>query len=151
MGEPARSQRRRVRTRKPRQRVLVVDDDPSAGRALARVFERKGFLVDTVESYEQGLEAFHAGFFDLVIADWDLAAEPERKGDALFCALRERDWEVPMILLSGQLPVAGAGERAETLQSIMNYGAVKFVERGQGYDRVIKEAQDLLRRRDTAL
>jgi DNA-binding NtrC family response regulator len=132
-------------------RVLVVDDDKNAGVALSRALRRNRFDVETTESFETGLAAFHAGFFDLVIADWDLAAEPQRKGDALFGAVRLRDWEVPMILLSGQLPEASPTQQAETLQTILNYGSVRFVERGHGYDPVIKAARDLLQRRDIAL
>jgi hypothetical protein len=87
---------------------------------------------------------------DAVIADWNLDPRAKKKGDALFDAIRRRDWEVPLILVSGKLEEEH--EKAQTLDRVMDCGAVQFVERGDGaYDEIVRSLRELLARRDVAL
>jgi hypothetical protein len=115
---------------------------------LGRALERSGLRVRRTKNYERATAAFRAGFIDVVVADWDLAANPNKKGDALFAELRKRDWEVPLVLVSGKLHEAN--QRAKTLQRIIEFGPVRFVERGQGmgYKPVLHAIRELLSQRD---
>ena len=133
---------------RPRPTVLLVEDDPRTRKALARALERSGFRVRSTKNYERATAVFRAGFIDVVVADWDLAANPNKKGDALFAELRKRDWEVPLVLVSGKLHEAN--QRAKTLQRILEFGPVRFVERGQGmgYKPVLHAIRELLSQRD---
>ena len=50
-------------------RVLIVDDDPSVRRVLARSFERAGFGVGTAPHGEAALTELGAAHFDAMICD----------------------------------------------------------------------------------
>jgi DNA-binding response OmpR family regulator len=129
--------------------VLLVDDDKRTSTLLARRLRTLRFEVHQADSFDSAIECFNAGFVDIVIADWDLEADHKKRGDALFEALRSRDWEVPLVLVSGKMTLDK--ERASTLAHVLQCGSAAFVERGQGFDKIIAAARDLLSRRDVAL
>jgi DNA-binding response OmpR family regulator len=129
--------------------VLLVDDDPKTLAQLGRRLRREGYEVWPSPSFDRALATFKAGQVDAVIADWDLDPRTKKKGDALFDAIRRRDWEVPLILVSGKL--GQEHEKADTLDRVMDCGAVQFVARGEGYDEIVRSLRELLARRDVAL
>lgn len=131
---------------KQRVQVLLVEDDPATRKKLERRLKKSGFDVKPTASYAEAFAAFKAGFFDVVIADWDLDPDSKKKGDALFQALRKRDWEVPLILVSGKL--TEEWKRARTLQEVISLGPARFVEAGEGYEPILEAVRELLARRD---
>ena len=50
-------------------RVLIVDDDSSVARVLARIFERSGFIVTTAPDGEWALGLLREQQFDAMICD----------------------------------------------------------------------------------
>ncbi|HUF46863.1 MAG TPA: sigma-54 dependent transcriptional regulator [Vicinamibacterales bacterium] len=66
-------------------RVLIVDDDPSLPRTLARILSAHGYAVSVVPSGEQAVEAMAASPFDVALLDVSLLG---MTGLETFTALR---------------------------------------------------------------
>jgi EAL domain-containing protein (putative c-di-GMP-specific phosphodiesterase class I)/ActR/RegA family two-component response regulator len=78
--------------------VLVVEDDAIQRQALTRLLRGEGYRVETVTNGEHAVQTFEAGAFDLVVTDLDM---PGRSGIEFLRAIRERNPDVPVILLTG--------------------------------------------------
>ncbi|CAN0090356.1 unnamed protein product [Laminaria digitata] len=100
-------------------RVAVVDDEPRMARVLAMVLRREGYEVESFEQPEAFLDAFSERRFDLVMTDLMM---PIMSGIELLAALRERDEDVPVIMLTAHGTVKTAIEA-------MKLGAFDFVEK----------------------
>ena len=61
-------------------RILVVDEDASVLQALAGILQTHEYLVETVRSLPEARKLFDTAAFDLVIADWQLAASLKPRG-----------------------------------------------------------------------
>jgi two-component system OmpR family response regulator len=76
-------------TRRPDPRVLLVDDDPAVGKALAAVLRRAGFDVLLAGSIAQAEELLESRF-DAMVLDLRM---PEMRGDAFyFLACVRQPW-----------------------------------------------------------
>ena len=78
--------------------VLLVDDEEALRRAVARSLESAGFLVTHAATGAQALEALKGAAFDVIVTDITM---PEMTGLELLRAVRERDLDVPVILVTG--------------------------------------------------
>jgi DNA-binding NtrC family response regulator len=91
-------------------RVLVVDDEPAARRALARALLARGFAVDTAESGSAALDLLRTRPTDAVLLDHEM---PELDGLATLAQIRRRNPDVEVVLLIplGDLAVMAAALR----------------------------------------
>lgn len=81
--------------------VLVIDDDPSLRRAVARVLRREAWLVIEGSDGRDGLILAEEGRPDLVLTD---ARMPEFDGLSLCRELkRPGRRSVPVVIMSGEL------------------------------------------------
>lgn len=129
-------------------RALVLDDNPRSRTMTERRLRKSGFEVQTCASLPEFHRLWRPGTFDVIVADWDLAANA--KGDEVLLHVRDRDWEVPFVLVSGKLPEDG--RRSKVLERLLEQGGARFVERGaDGIERACEEAERLQLRRDLAL
>jgi two-component system response regulator AtoC len=78
-------------------RVLVIDDDASLRYTLEAVLSDAGFVVETAESGEKGLQAFEGRGADVVLTD---LAMPEMDGMQVLERLRAQDPSVPVLMLT---------------------------------------------------
>ena len=78
-------------------RVLVADDDPGICRTLKEILEAEGCIVDTARDGAEALERFESSGSDLVLTD---VVMPNMDGHELYCALRERHPEVPVLMMT---------------------------------------------------
>ncbi|GLV87782.1 transcriptional regulatory protein CseB [Streptomyces lavendulae subsp. lavendulae] len=78
--------------------VLVVEDDATIRRAVQLSLERYGYQVAVAENGLDGLEAFRAGRYDLLILDVML---PELDGIGLCRRIREESL-VPVLMMSAR-------------------------------------------------
>lgn len=100
-------------------RVLVVDDDPGIRRVCQRVLESEGWDITIAE---HGLAAIAAltdteAPFDCVLSDINM---PELDGYGVVQAIREKDDDIPVLLMTGDPTLDGA-VRA------IDYGAVSYI------------------------
>lgn len=80
-------------------RILVVDDESSVRSVAEQVLKLAGHVVQTAENGSQALEILESGAsFDLLLLDVSM---PEMDGMELLAALREKQIEVPVLLMSG--------------------------------------------------
>jgi EAL domain-containing protein (putative c-di-GMP-specific phosphodiesterase class I) len=100
-----------------RPRILVVDDEPSLLRAITRTLESAGFQVSAAEDGARAMQLLDEHSFDAVLTDVSM---PGMDGIALLRAVRERDLEVPVLLLTGKPDLESAAKA-------VRYGASEYL------------------------
>jgi EAL domain-containing protein (putative c-di-GMP-specific phosphodiesterase class I) len=104
--------------RKPtRPRVLVADDEDALRRAIGRILQNAGFEVEAVEDGLQATERLSKGPFDAVLTDVRM---PGMSGIGVLRVVRERDLELPVLLMTGAPDVESAVEA-------LRYGASDYI------------------------
>ena len=81
-----------------KQKILVVDDDPSLRELLAEFLERGGFEVRTAQDGRAGLNALDRYHFDLILTDYRM---PAMTGIEMAAVIRRSDTVTPIILITG--------------------------------------------------
>jgi EAL domain-containing protein (putative c-di-GMP-specific phosphodiesterase class I)/CheY-like chemotaxis protein len=107
-------------------RVLVVDDDVAIRRVCARVLNAEGWtvvLADNGRAAIAELEAAPAPF-DCVLSDVNM---PELDGFGLVRALRERDDDLPVLLMTGDPSLHGAVKA-------IDQGAISYITKPFDHD-----------------
>jgi PAS domain S-box-containing protein len=79
-------------------RILVVDDQPVQCELLAHTLQRDWHTVDVAGNGREALQLLERREFDLVITD---KVMPEMNGDQLAAAIKSREPETQIILLTG--------------------------------------------------
>ena len=83
---------------KARPRVLCVDDEPVILQILRRLLEVQGFEAVICNKPQDAVASFGDGDFDVVITDIHM---PGMDGMALMRALRERQPDLPVVVVTG--------------------------------------------------
>src|SRR3954463_3764249 len=97
--------------------VLLVDDEPQLTRALARHLVAAGYEVETANDGTEAVARLKERFFDVVISDISM---PGMNGLELLRAIREKDLDVPVIVMTGAPAVQSAIEAIE-------HGALRYL------------------------
>ncbi|MFG6459529.1 response regulator [Roseateles sp. BYS96W] len=123
-------------------RILVVEDDADAAAMLRLVLQERGGRVVLARSYDEAVQAFAAGRFDIVISDIGM---PDRDGYELIRELRQRESRrgdarpVPAIALT-------AFGRAEDRQQALAAGFDDHQNKPLRPHLLLRAIQQLLRR-----
>lgn len=107
-------------------RVLVVDDDVAIRRVCARVLNAEGWtvvLADNGRAAIAELEASHMPF-DCVLSDVNM---PELDGFGLVRELRQRDDDLPVLLMTGDPSLHGAVKA-------IDQGAISYITKPFDHD-----------------
>jgi len=113
-------------------KILVIDDEPILRDSLEVALKTSGYDVLTARTGEEGLERFQKENPDLVLLDHWL---PGINGDEVLCKIKERDPEIPIIIMTAQ----GSIEMAVNL---MKMGAFDFLVKPFELDQV----EDLIKK-----
>lgn len=100
-----------------RPHVLVVDDEEALRRAVKRTLEAAGFAAAEAATGEEALESLAARRYEVVVADIKM---PRMNGIELLRAVRERDTDAAVILVTGNPTVDSAAQAVE-------YGALRYL------------------------
>ena len=100
-----------------RGKVLVVDDEPTLLRGLSRLLGARGYEVATAADGHDAVEMLASDDFDVVLSD---IAMPGMDGLRLLRAARERDLDIPVILVTGAPAI-------ETAVEALEYGAFQYL------------------------
>lgn len=121
-------------------KILVVDDEVRVRELVRKALDREGYEVVTVPTPEQALELVSRELFSLVLLDVRLSVH--ESGISLLKKIRERQKEVPVVILSGALTpeiereakAAGAsavlGKDIDILSLVARLGEI-IIARGQ--------------------
>src|SRR5690349_20655503 len=90
-----------------RPRVLVVDDEDVLRRWMARALKSAGFLVVEATGATQAVEFLADFAFDAVVTE---VLMPGMSGIELLRLARQRDLDLPVLLISGASEVESASE-----------------------------------------
>lgn len=118
--------------------VLIADDEPLLLNSLRRILESSGHTVDTASDGHAALDLINREQFDAIISDISM---PGVDGIQLLRAVRERDPDVPVILITGNPAVETAVQGVE--HGIAAYMVKPFDLRE--FQRVIAKAVRLRR------
>lgn len=97
--------------------VLLVDDDMAVLKMTRRRLERAGHRVVACLSGREALEQLEQESFDAILSDVSM---PGMSGVELMRAVRERDLDVPVLLVTGNPAV-------ESAAAAVAYGALQYL------------------------
>jgi len=120
-------------------RVLIIDDNPGVTEALSLLFSLHDIEAVTAASPEAGLEALLRERVDLVIADMNFSADTTSgaEGAALFRAIRERNPDLPVILLT-------AWTHLEAAVELVKAGAADYLAKPWDDAKLLATVENLL-------
>jgi two-component system, NtrC family, nitrogen regulation response regulator NtrX len=107
--------------------VLVVDDEAAIRDSLHMILEYEGYRVEEAANGSQALAKVAERAPDAIVLDIKM---PEMDGLELLKALRERGYEMPVLMISGHADVATAVEATRR-------GAFDFFEKPLQRERVL--------------
>ena len=119
--------------------VLIVDDNPGVGEALALALSLRDIRPLVALSPEQGLALLDRERVDLVIQDMNFSADTTsgEEGVALFRAIRARHVDVPVVLLT-------AWTRLESAVELVKAGAADYLAKPWDDARLLATVENLL-------
>ena len=117
-------------------RILVVEDEPTAARVLAKGLREHAFAVDIAVDGEAALQQLDESGYDLVILDLML---PRINGLDVCRRLRTEASAVPILMLTAR---GGVDERVEGL----NAGADDYLSKPYHFPELLARVGALLRR-----
>ena len=119
-------------------RVLVVEDDPMIGRAVAGGLEGDGYAVDWVRDGAAAELALLHGPYDLAVLDLGL---PRKDGIDVLKGLRRARIEVPVLIITARDAVA---DRIAGL----DHGADDYLVKPFDLDELLARTRAVVRRRE---
>jgi DNA-binding response OmpR family regulator len=83
------------------EKILIIQDSPSANAMLKFRLESGGFSVETVETGEEGIEKTKANQYQLILLDYNL---PGMNGSQICRILKEQDKtrSTPVVFMSAK-------------------------------------------------
>ena len=123
-------------------RVLVADDDAAIRRLCVRVLGNEGWDVTVVDNGRAALEAIDAVRepFDCVVSDVNM---PELDGFGLVTAMRKRDDDIPVLLMTGDPSLDGAVRAIDS-------GAVSYLAKPFDHEKLAAAVARAARRQGVA-
>ncbi|HKM48049.1 MAG TPA: response regulator [Terriglobales bacterium] len=88
---------------RPLGRILVVEDDPAVQKALKRLFESEGYMIEVQGNGKSALESFQAAPPAVIILDLRL---PQLSGSDLCKAVKAQAPALPIVVLSATSDVS---------------------------------------------
>lgn len=117
-------------------RLLLAEDDPALGRALADGLRHLGHAVDWVEDGRHAAHALAGTRYAAAIVDWNL---PRMSGVDVIAGLRRRGDHTPVLLLTAR---DALDDRVQGLDS----GADDYVVKPTDLDELAARLRALVRR-----
>lgn len=116
--------------------ILIVEDNKDILDFLKTSLTEEGFVVDTMEDGELGLERAKSGAHDLIILDNVL---PKKNGQEICAELRKCGFNIPIIMLSVNADI-------DTKVELLNCGADDYVAKPFSFSELLARVRALLRR-----
>ncbi len=117
--------------------VLIIDDEAAIRESLQTLLEFEGYSVEAANDGEEGLARIAERPFDLVLLDFAL---PERNGVEILREIRERDSELPVIMITAYGTV-------ENAVNAMQAGATNFIQKPWDNEKLLADVRTAVGRR----
>lgn len=114
--------------------ILIIDDEASLRKTLARILQQAGFEVTTAENAEQGLDFLNTTAFDLILTDLRM---PGIQGLEMLKQIQASDPSLPVILFTAQPDVNSAIEA-------LRHGATDYLLKPLKPETVIERTRAVL-------
>jgi EAL domain-containing protein (putative c-di-GMP-specific phosphodiesterase class I) len=88
-------------------RILIVDDDPDLREIYAGLLQHAGYSVASADGGRAAVEALDREHFDVILTDISM---PDMDGLQVLRTVRQRDLDVPVVLMTGNPQVETAAE-----------------------------------------
>ena len=124
----------------PQPRILVVEDEEAMIAGLEYALSKEGFAVTVARDGTAGISEASKGGFDLVLLDLML---PKRSGFEVLAALRAKDSETPVVVLTAK------GQEADKVRGF-DLGADDYVTKPFGLAELLARIRARLRGRSAA-
>jgi len=124
-------------------RILIVEDEDQLRELYAEMLREEGYEVETAASSAAAIEVLdllQRSELDVVLSDIQM---PGMNGVQLLQAVRERDLDLPVILVTGQPTV-------ETAARAVEYGALRYLLKPVELDALLRAVGDAVRLRQLA-
>jgi len=122
-------------------RILLVEDEPSAARMLAKGMREQGYAVDVASDGEEALYQQSINEYDLVILDVML---PRRDGFDVCRSIRNEGSTLPILMLT-------ARDAVDDRISGLDCGADDYLTKPFDFGELMARVRALLRRPDVLL
>ena len=117
-------------------RVLLIEDDSSTAKSIENVLKTEGFICDSTDLGEDGLEIGKLYEYDLIILDLML---PDMDGFEVLKRLRASQIETPVLVLSG------LGETEDKVKGL-GFGADDYIVKPFSKMELLARIQAIVRR-----
>jgi DNA-binding response OmpR family regulator len=114
--------------------ILIIDDEATLRKTLARILQQAGFEVTTAENAEQGLAYLKSTNFDLIFTDLRM---PGIQGLDALRLIHKNYPLLPVVLFTAQPDVNSAVEA-------LRYGAIDYLLKPLKPEVIIERAQSIL-------
>lgn len=119
-------------------RILLAEDDPALGQALADGLRQLGYAVDWITDGAHAAAALADTAYAAAVLDWNM---PRESGPAIIAGMRQRRDATPVLLLTAR---DGLSDRVAGLDA----GADDYVVKPVHLDELAARLRALLRRAD---
>lgn len=117
-------------------RVLLVEDDTATAKSIELMLKSEGFIIDTTDLGEDGLEIGKLYDYDIIVLDLML---PDMDGYEVLRRLRASKVETPILILSG------LGEMESKIKGL-GYGADDYLVKPFDKRELLARIQAIVRR-----
>ena len=118
-------------------KILIIDDEKLARVTMRKILERAGYEIVEAATGLDGLKAFRAGSFDLVITDIIM---PDMEGIETITQLQHLAPDVKIIAASG----GGRTRNLDFLKLAQDHGALRALEKPFSNDDLLATVRDVL-------
>jgi EAL domain-containing protein (putative c-di-GMP-specific phosphodiesterase class I) len=116
-------------------RLLLVDDEPALLEVWSEILAHAGWTVETAGDGVAALEILTRSSFDAILTDIDM---PGLNGLQLLRAIRTRDFDVPVVLMTGN-------PGTETAIEAVEHGALRYLVKPVATTTLTKAVEDATR------
>lgn len=111
-------------------RVLLVDDEPLLRDVMTDLLTEAGYVVSACANGREALQELEGSRYDAVISDVRM---PDMDGLELLRAVREKDLDLPFVLLTG-------GPSLDTALEAVEWGALQYLIKPVSADTLLATA-----------
>jgi DNA-binding response OmpR family regulator len=119
-------------------KVLLVEDDRLLGESLTEYLQSEGFITDWVYDPREVMDLLEVSSYDVIVLDLMM---PHIGGEELIKAIREKDKETPILVLT-------AKQRLEDKRTCFELGADDYLTKPFEMEELILRLKALYRRKN---